>query len=157
MIKFLSLPTVVLPEVLYNPCDQYFKSQVPGYVSYKISNEHLNIQLTEIFKHILCDVEGFFIQEISKDFCNHRHRDPRHFAINYIIDTGGDNVITSIYNSDLSVLDAKCLPINRWHYFQANNLHDIQNITSKRVSLTVSIKKVPCEGTYNWLEHNILN
>jgi hypothetical protein len=151
MIKFLSLPTIVLPEILYQPCDQYFKSQVPGYVSYKISDEYLNTQLNEIFKYILCDIEGFFIQEITKDFCNHIHRDPRQYAINYIIDAGGDNVITSIYNSDLSVLDSKCVPINNWHYFQANNLHDVQNITSKRVSLTVSIKKFPTINTYNWL------
>lgn len=151
MIKFLSLPTLILPKVLYSSCDQYYVSRKPGYISYKVSDVYLTAQLVNIFEDILCDVEGFFIQEITKEFCNYKHRDPREYAINYIIDAGGNNVITSIYNSNLSTLDAKCIPVNQWHYFRANKLHDVQNIISKRVALTVSIKKLPTEKTHKWL------
>ena len=151
MIQLLSLPVLKFSEVFYSHNDQSYKSVKPGYTSYKISNVHLCDQLSEIFKDILTDVEGFFIQEITKEFCNYKHRDPREIAINYIIEQGGDNVITSIYNNDYSVLDSKRLPTNQWHFFQASKLHDVRNVTSKRIALTVSIKKSPNEKILEWL------
>jgi hypothetical protein len=151
MIQLLSLPVLKFPEIFYSYSDQFYKSIKPGYTSYKISNVYLCDQLSEIFKDILTDIEGFFIQEITKEFCNYKHRDPREIAINYIIEQGGDNVITSIYNNDYSVLDSKRLPADQWHFFQASKLHDVRNIISKRIALTVSIKKLPSEKTLEWL------
>jgi hypothetical protein len=155
MIKFLSLPILTFPKIFYSQDDQFYKSIKPGYTSYKISNISLCDQLSKIFYEISDNIEGFFIQEITKEFNTYKHRDPRQIAINYIINDGGDNVVTSIYNNDYSVLDSKKLPINQWHFFQANRLHDVQNIISKRISLTVSIKKLPDVKTLDWLTSRI--
>jgi hypothetical protein len=152
MIQLLSLPILKFSEIFYSYDNQFYKSVKTGYTSYRVSNIELIGQLSEIFKEISDDIEGFFIQEITEEFNNYKHRDPRQIAINYIIELGGDNVVTSIYNEDLSVLDAKKLPINQWHFFQANKLHDVQNIISKRISLTVSIKKLTSVKTLEWLK-----
>ena len=87
----------------------------------------------------------------------------RTYALNYIIDTGGDNVITSWYKQkghpiirsekkeryqtdtesisyrDLEKLDYVKCQCNRWYLIQVNVLHDVQNITSLRKSLTINV------------------
>lgn len=87
----------------------------------------------------------------------------RKYALNYIIDTGGDNVITSWYKQkghpivrkekkeryqtdsesinyrDLEKLDHVKFEQNRWYLMKVNVLHDVQNITSLRKSLTIIV------------------
>lgn len=93
----------------------------------------------------------------------------RRVAINYIIDTGGDNVITSWYRergqslhrpykaageviagrnhieySDLELLESVQFEANSWYMIQTDVIHDVQNITSNRVSLTGNFDNFWC-------------
>ena len=72
----------------------------------------------------------------------------RHVAINYILKSGGDNVVTTFYkekrkNSDLNTgesLDydqvsfSSCcvLPERKWHTFNAQQYHSVENIKTER-------------------------
>ena len=86
----------------------------------------------------------------------------RTFAVNYVFETGGDNVTTNWYKErgfplyrtksyggkqadsgsvkydDLECLDSVVLKKNRWYILDVRVLHDVQNIINCRKSLTIS-------------------
>jgi len=87
----------------------------------------------------------------------------RQFGLNYIIDPGGDNVITSWYQEkglpikrvklkggsqaeegsvvqydNLKVLESTKFEANKWYLLATDILHDVDNITRDRVSITFS-------------------
>ncbi len=83
-------------------------------------------------------------------------------ALNYIIDTGGDNVMTSWYKEDgkelhrskkitgsqsdsgavdyknLQLLESVNLEKNNWYIINTRILHDVDNITGTRKSISIS-------------------
>jgi hypothetical protein len=83
-------------------------------------------------------------------------------ALNYIIDTGGDNVMTSWYKEDgkelqrskkitgsqsdsgavdyknLQLLESVNLEKNNWYIINTRILHDVDNITATRKSISIS-------------------
>ena len=148
-IKFLNLPRIVLPSSYYSTDDIYYSSKIPGFISYKIISESVLRQLNSIFRPIINDIEGMFIQTIGPSFCNYIHKDPRSYAINYILDTGGDNVNTAFFENGYN---STCVPKEAWHYFRADRLHAVQNITTTRIAITISIKHELSIDTVNWLE-----
>lgn len=60
--------------------------------------------------------------------------------INFVIDTGGDQVLTKFYDLDQkTLLDSYQIEPLRWHIFKADFPHEIVNITGTRVSVTARI------------------
>jgi hypothetical protein len=92
----------------------------------------------------------------------------REFALNYIIDTGGD-AITSWYRenskpmtrtkiqggqqsdsgfvdyNNLEILESAVLEKNKWYLISTNVLHDVDNIVGSRKSISISIQKTNTE------------
>jgi hypothetical protein len=93
----------------------------------------------------------------------------RRVAINYIIDTGGENVRTSWYRergqslhrdykgagemvagrkqinySDLELVESVVFEPMSWYMIQTDVIHDVQNITANRVSLTGNFDNFWC-------------
>jgi len=88
----------------------------------------------------------------------------RKYALNYIIKTGGDKVITSWYHEkgkplhrtkssggkqsddgivnyeNLVLLDSTIFQPSKWYLLNVGILHDVDNIISNRESITLSIK-----------------
>jgi hypothetical protein len=66
----------------------------------------------------------------------------RRFAINYLLDTGGPNVTTSIYDNgtDLNLIESVCIEPFRWHSIKTDEWHGVSNLTpeSKRLAISVS-------------------
>lgn len=151
-MKFLDhLAQLTIPTDFYSLEDVYYQSVSPGYTSYKINNDVLLNQLTRMFAPILKDLEGMFVQKIDKNFNDYKHKDPRKFAINYILEPGGDNVITTFYKNFSDVDCAVNIPAKKWHYFDASKYHKVDNVTSTRISITLSIKQDPSIETIDWL------
>ena len=68
------------------------------------------------------------------------HKDKnRVLAYNYILETGGNDVRTNIYDDNKNLLESKCLPAHRWHSIQVNRYHDLTNLPkeSRRVAVTM--------------------
>ena len=60
--------------------------------------------------------------------------------INFVIGTGGDQVLTKFYDPDQKILlDSYQIEPFRWHIFKADLPHEIVNITGTRVSVTARI------------------
>jgi len=92
----------------------------------------------------------------------------RKFALNYIIDTGGD-AITSWYQengkqisrtkiqggqqsdsgfvdyNNLELLESAVLEKNKWYLISTNVLHDVDNIVGSRKSISIGIYKTNTE------------
>jgi hypothetical protein len=61
-------------------------------------------------------------------------------AINYIISSGGHNVVTSFFDDDLNVLEEIAIEPKKWHKLKVDTKHSVKNITTPpRVAITIHI------------------
>ena len=69
------------------------------------------------------------------------HRDPkaRPRAYNYIIDAGGGNVTTTVYDDDYTLLKSLVIPEKTWHCLDTGRLHGIEGISENRSRIVLSI------------------
>lgn len=66
------------------------------------------------------------------------HKDVnRKQAYNYVIDTGGSNVLTNFYNDNLQLIESICIEPQRWHRLDTQVYHSVSNLTAMRIALTV--------------------
>lgn len=74
------------------------------------------------------------------------HKDTnRKFAYNYIIDPGGDNVITRFFDDNMKIVEEYVIEPNRWHKMDVTGFHGVFNMTRTRTAITV----YPVERTYH--------
>lgn len=88
----------------------------------------------------------------------------RHIAINYLLQSGGENVKTCFYNerrtnSDLTsaenfkynniTLDFKvCLPERVWHSYDVQHVHSVENIENTRLLFSIFLVSNPDFNTF---------
>jgi hypothetical protein len=76
----------------------------------------------------------------------HIHQDiGRKIAYNYLINGGGLNVETCFYNNKLKVIQQIKIEERRWHRLNVSVFHNVINLESPRIALTVSPQEI------NWL------
>ena len=63
----------------------------------------------------------------------------RIFAYNYLLDAGGDNVETAIYDENHKLLQSEKLELNRWHRIDTGMPHCVHGIDPDRVRIAISI------------------
>ena len=108
-------------------------------------------------ENISQDVAIAGYQVISQDV--NAHFDRRHWAINYVIDTGGSNVVTAFFkdrkspmqvdeiyrldqNEQLDLLFDRCVEPGRWHILNTHVLHSVKGIETERSAITVGLNTV---------------
>lgn len=69
------------------------------------------------------------------------HKDiARNSCYNYLLDTGGENVKTIVYDeSKLRILKALHIPLKTWYYLNTTLFHTVKNIETVRIALSLSI------------------
>ena len=73
------------------------------------------------------------------------HKDFGRFtALNYILDTGGDNVLTNFYDNNKVLVDSVCFPPKKWHIIRTDMYHNVTNHTHTRVAVTIVL------DNYRW-------
>jgi hypothetical protein len=146
-IKYLNhLPKV--PEKLLDPVESIInqppeKMLVRNFDSfqYKTVNKDLDEWVHKTFK-IPCYAKYQVILKgipIHKD--NPAFPGDRRLAFNYLLQLGGDNVLTTVYEEDKkTILQQECLPLKTWHSLVVEKHHGVSNIEEniKRVALTVT-------------------
>jgi hypothetical protein len=64
----------------------------------------------------------------------------RKYAINYLLDLGGTNVITTVYDDDMkTVLQSECLELKRWHTIQVEKFHGVEGIEPEKLRIALSV------------------
>lgn len=69
-----------------------------------------------------------------------KHTDARRYGIiNYVINAGGDNVVTKWYDSDNNVIETRVVEEKKWYKMKTDIDHTIEGMTSDRLMLTISL------------------
>lgn len=111
------------------------------FFQYKRVNKHLTDWLHSKIK-IPCYAKYQVIRNgipIHKD--NPAFPGDRRLAFNYLLQTGGDNVLTRVYDEDkTTILQEECLPLHTWHSLVVEKYHGVFNIdpSSYRVAISVT-------------------
>jgi len=64
----------------------------------------------------------------------------RRYAMNYLLDQGGSNVITTVYDDDQqTVLQTECLELKRWHTIQVEKFHGVEGIEPGKLRVALSV------------------
>lgn len=143
------------------------------------SCEYFNYELDSVLKNWIFEnipgtkkMKSFPFKQVSKTIDGIEgthivHSDiDRKFALNYMLELGGENVITSWYQetdkplrrtkssggkqadtgsvnySDLELLDSVVLKLNTWYLIATDILHDVDNIVDERASISISFKSI---------------
>jgi hypothetical protein len=69
------------------------------------------------------------------------HRDPKYRpqAYNYIIQAGGNNVATTVYNDDFKILKSLVIPEKTWYCLNTEKLHGVQGILQNELRIVLSV------------------
>ena len=135
-----------IPDDLLEPIDVIIsrQSMTPNnYVQNKKISMELFDWLTKTFnKPIIA-----YYQVMLNDIDPHVDR-KRTKAINYLIQTGGENATTIIYKEKakpgpykgkVTVAESKILKLKRWHSIDVTSIHSVKNIESSQPRISVSV------------------
>lgn len=67
---------------------------------------------------------------------------PRTLAINYILDTGGDNIRTVIYDNNKNILESHVIQPMKWHSIQVNMLHCVLGLVPGKFRVALSLSPI---------------
>lgn len=134
----------------YIPDPTLIGFQDTGYTRWAIRPE-LKSWLAE---NISQDVAIAGYQVISQDV--NAHCDKRLWAVNYIVDPGGPNVVTTLWQqpglpvsrepsikipeyAKLNMLESVCIESGRWHVLNTRVLHSVKGIKTARSAITIGL------------------
>jgi len=155
MLKYLNFPSVSVngQELRQNLIQVSYQSVQDGFTAYKIKEDYYLVK--EILSFIPTEFHGYIkviaVQTIDSRWNDYIHKDPRDYAINFVLQQGGPNVTTSFYDDDKNLIRAEVIPKWQWHYFNTQVYHAVNNITDTRIGITISLDK-PSEDFLHWLE-----
>lgn len=146
-IKYLyHVPSV--PEELLDPIEKIIgqESEVMlvrdfAHFEFKTVNPKLDEWLHSVFK-MKCYAKyqvirnGIAIHKDSPAFPGDRR-----LAFNYLLQSGGPNVVTTVYDEDkTTILQSECIPLKRWHSLVVEKWHGVEGISNEdpRVAITVT-------------------
>jgi hypothetical protein len=153
-IEYIDLPSV--PEHLIEPLQDIinkppknFSFIAPEYPFFKTRNvsDDLEVWLQTIFKFDVWPQYQLVFDGVPI------HIDPgpgpgepgsidpggRIFAYNYLLDTGGDNVKTAIYDKNNNLLQSEELELKRWHRINTGMPHAVHGINPDKIRIAISI------------------
>jgi hypothetical protein len=142
-----AIPAELLVDFLVQPQRENWRKS--NYSRYNISSE-----LAQWLRANIYATAQTHCQIITRDI--EPHCDFRNYAINYIIDSGGDFVTTVFYHrpseplqrgysaykateAELSVYQEHIIAVNRWHLINTHVLHSVKNITRPRQAITLGV------------------
>ena len=129
------IPIDLLPEV--------YKSLLGTNIFVTPNDVYYIYQATPILRDFLStyfdnQLYNFRVQVIHADTAAHIDHN-RNDAINYIVETGGNNVTTSFYDDATVPIESHVINALRWHTLKVCVKHSVNNITHPRIAVTVHI------------------
>jgi hypothetical protein len=110
-----------------------------------VYNSYENYKIYTATSELKKFIETFFknhiirVQVIEKKL--HIHKDiGRKIKFNYLINSGGSNVETCFYNNKIKLTQKIKIDERRWHKLDVSVLHNVINLETPRIAVTVSPK-----------------
>jgi hypothetical protein len=140
-IKYVDLPRV--PKHLIEPLKNII-NKPPKTLSY-IPTEYAYFKTKHVNNDLKSWLQPLFEFEISPQYQLvydglpiHVDRD-RIFTYNYLLDTGGDDVKTAIYDENHKLLQSEILELKRWHHINTSMPHCVHGINPYKVRIAISV------------------
>ena len=133
-----TLPAI--PEELIESADVILRKPSPIPFSRPISNE-LQDWLEQTFGE---PVNAFYftLGALNNGLAPHKDQHAPERGYNYIFQTGGNNVVTTVYDSDLNVLEAQSIPANQWHTLTTNEWHSVHGIDLDKIRILLTVRLI---------------
>lgn len=143
MIKRLNLPKINLPEIWYVKEQPGFFSKKPGYYSYHVTEETRELVQSLFPKDFFTEKSQIMAQIMTSGVEGVIHKDvSRIYAINYMINAGGENAYLGLYDENKNLIDTyKQIP-GEWCLLDTQKYHAIKEVTSERAALTIQFFKI---------------
>jgi hypothetical protein len=137
----LNLPPLELPEVWHTEDIELKSENVDGYISYWLTEEVEQYVRSFLPKNYFNkNIHSWLIAAtFRKGTSGFIHKDARHYAINYLITSGGDNVVTEFYDDNDVMIDSYIQQPGEWYFLNTLNKHCVRGITGKRTQVSYSI------------------
>ena len=137
-IQYINLPNI--PQKIINDLkiswSNHHKSSLDSGKSY-IWSDFENHNLNQWCKENISQDIYWSYQIIAGDAAAHRDKVSL-TKINYIADTGNENVKTIFWNDDQTeILDEYIIEPHRWHIFKADTLHSVEGIEPGQIRWSV--------------------
>jgi hypothetical protein len=150
-IEYLDLPEVP-PQLIESiqdiinkpPKDASSVASSYAYFKTRYVNDDLKSWLQSIF-----DFEIYpQYQLVYKGLPIHVDKGNRLTAYNYLLDAGGENVHTAVYDENYKPLQIEKIDLRRWHRINTGMLHCVHGIHPDKVRLAISIGSASPGGNY---------
>jgi hypothetical protein len=141
-IKYLSYPPI--PQRLVKPIDEIIdlvdktSSIIPHDYTDVFNTRYVGPELHKWLETVFNFQFLAQYQIIKNGIPIHKDKANRLIAYNYLLATGGSNVITSVYDNNKVLLQAECLELHRWHRLKTGYFHGVEGIEDTRVSLSIT-------------------
>lgn len=137
-IRHINLPKIPTDLIKELPADlSVYTNKALSFPNY-IWSETFNQKINQWCKENICPDMYWGFQIITGDLLQHKDNGTK-TKFNYLISTGGDQVITTFYDDDqTTVLYEEHIPAESWHIFKADSFHDVKGINKGAVRFCVT-------------------
>lgn len=138
----IDLPKLDIPTDFCSDHLQLRSTKVPGYESYFVK-EKVNILLSKTFPRDIL-INSVIVGQIIDPRLNGKiHKDgSRKYVLNYLIDSGGAEVYTCVYNEKKQIEKKIKQKPNDWIVLNTHRYHSIENVISKRIALSIGFDRL---------------
>lgn len=144
-IQYLNFPSV--PEDLIISLATILDYPIyllPGSKSFHFKTLDANDNLVAWLKdNIPIEFEHVRYQVIYNGITMHKDSTDRITVLNYLLDTGGDNVFTTVYDDNKNILQQECIEEKKWHFLSTNFYHSVggNKFAKPRVAISIDTDK----------------
>jgi len=150
----LNLPKITVPKKWHTESIELISKKAPGYKSYYVTEE-FDRQIRSLFPEDFFPTDSKVIaQYLDTRLNNYIHKDGRMYAINYLIQSGGNNAQTRLYDDNRVELDRYKQTPGDWVLLDTFTNHSVNNIENTRISLSISFYEFG-KNQWDWLDDNI--
>jgi hypothetical protein len=138
-IQYIHLPTIpqdIVAEAVANIPLHLDRSIRYANDNYRWSDFD-NTRLDAWCKSNICQDIYFAFQLMTGDLSMHKDNVTK-TKFNYLIQTGGDSVITTFYNNDKEMIESYSVETNRWHIIKVDTYHGVSNVQPGQIRFSVT-------------------
>ena len=135
-VNWPQIPDFILNNISLNDSDYKIKSNYSTFNWSESNNKELNTWAKQTISEYLY----FAFTLIKGDLM--LHKDPMYLKLNYVINTGGEKVVTKFWDDNKKDLLAEyAIEPHRWHIFKSDTFHSVHGIEKNqtRFSITAQI------------------
>lgn len=138
-VRYLNLPPI--PDQIISNLNQSFdqyQAKAEYFDGIYMWSDSFNKEINKWCQQNICDSMYFAFQIINGHLPIHKDINTL-VKLNYIISTGGDEVVTNFWGDDQATLLAsyKIQP-HRWHILKADTYHNVDNVQPNRIRFSIT-------------------